>query len=156
MFKKGRIFIGGDHAAFALKARIVRYLREQGYKVTDFGPHKLDPADDYPDFIAPVARAVTKTKGSCGIALGGTGIGECIVANKFRGIRAALVFDAYTARLSRQHNDANVICLGGRTTTKNWVLTRKLLDLWLRTPASKAARHRRRLTKIGRIEKGVR
>lgn len=155
MFKKGRIFIGGDHAAFALKNRIVHYLREKGYGVIDFGPHKLNPADDYPDFIAPVARAVAKTKGAQGIALGGTGIGECIVANKFRGVRAALVFDAATARLSREHNDANVICLGGRTVTKNWNLTKRILDLWLATPASKAARHKRRIAKITRIEKGA-
>lgn len=152
---KERIFIGGDHAAFALKGRIVRYLLAKKFVVKDFGPHKLNPADDYPDFIAPVAKTVAKTKGSRGIALGGTGIGECMVANKFRGVRAALVFDAATARLSREHNDANVLCLGGRTVTKNWNLTKKILDIWLGTPASKAARHRRRLAKIMRLEKRV-
>lgn len=88
-----------------------------------------------------------------GIVLGGSGIGECIAANKVRGVRAALVYDLYTAAMSREHNDSNVLCLGARTTGKNFALVKKILDLWLKTPFSGAPRHRRRLKKINRLQR---
>lgn len=148
------IYIGGDHAAFELKEKIVTYLKKRGYRVRDFGPHRYDPDDDYPDFVIPAARAVAKHKSSRGIVLGGSGIGECIAANKVKGVRAALVFDLYTARMSREHNDTNVLCLGARTTpTKNFARLKKILDIWLATPFSGEPRHVRRLKKITRYER---
>lgn len=147
------IYIGGDHAALELKKKIAAYLKARGYTVRDFGPHKYDPDDDYPDFVIPTALAVAKHKGSYGIALGGSGIGECIAANKVKKVRAALVFDLYTARMSRKHNDANVLCLGARTTpTKNFARLKKILAAWLTTPFSGSPRHIRRLKKIAQYE----
>lgn len=150
---KSTIYLGGDHAAFELKKKIVAYLKMRGYRVKDFGPHRYDPDDDYPDFVIPTAKAVARDKDSRGIALGGSGIGECIAANKVRGIRAALVYDLYTARMSREHNDANVLCFGARTATKSFNLVKKILNTWLTTPFSNAPRHVRRLKKIARTEK---
>ncbi|HSD12329.1 MAG TPA: RpiB/LacA/LacB family sugar-phosphate isomerase, partial [Patescibacteria group bacterium] len=108
----------------------------------------------YPDFIFPAAAAVARSGGSAmGIVFGGSGIGECIAANKVRGVRAALVYDRYTARMSREHNDANVLCLGGRTVTKDAALAKRLVKIWLETPFSKDARHVRRLKKIAAYER---
>lgn len=148
------IYIAGDHAALEMKKKIVAYLKKKGYTVKDFGPHRYDPDDDYPDFIIPMARAVGRSKDGRGIALGGSGIGECIAANKVRGVRAALVFDLYTARMSREHNDANILCLGARTaSTKNLTRVKKILDTWLITPFSGEKRHVRRLKKIQKFDK---
>lgn len=149
---KSAIYLGGDHAAFELKKKIVAYLKMRGYTVRDFGPHEFNPDDDYPDFVIPAARAVATHKGSRGIVLGGSGIGEAIAANKVKGVRAALVYDLYTAKMSREHNDANVISLGSRTTGKNFTLVKKILNAWLANPFSNAARHIRRLKKIAKYE----
>lgn len=146
------ISLAADHAAFKMKERIKDFLESAGYTVGDFGPRNLDPADDYPDFVIPAARAVAKDKKSLGIVLGGTGIGECIAANKIKGARAALCYDTYTAKMSRKHNNANILCLGARTVTKNWPLTRRILKTWLATPFSGERRHARRLKKIARYE----
>ncbi len=143
-----QIYIAADHAAFEMKQRIKDFLEASGYTVRDFGPSRFDPADDYPDFIIPAAQAVAKDKKSLGIMLGGTGIGECIAANKVKGIRAAACYDTYTAKMSREHNNANILCFGGRTVTKNWTLTRRILKTWLTTPFSNEKRHVRRLKKI--------
>lgn len=146
------IYLAADHAAFEMKNRIKNFLEKSGYTVQDFGPHEYNPDDDYPDFVIPAARAVAKNKQSLGIMLGGTGIGECMAANKIKGVRAALCFDTYTAKMSREHNNANVLCLGARTITKNWALTRRILKIWLTTPFSDELRHARRLKKITRYE----
>lgn len=150
---KPTIYLGGDHAAFELKNKIVAYLKTRGYIVRDFGPHEYNPDDDYPDFVIPAARAVAKHKGSLGITVCGTGTGECIAVNKVKGIRAALVYDLYTARMSRKDNNANVLCLGGRTTGKNFTLVKKILNTWLTTPFSNAPRHVRRLKKVSKLER---
>lgn len=169
------IYIAGDHAAFELKEKIIAYLKKQGYTVKDFGPHKYDPNDDYPDFIIPMAKAVaaaprsrTSAAGATrsptssaaatsmrGIALGGSGIGECIAANKVNGIRAVLAWNKISAKMSRWHNDTNVLCLGGGQTvdkTQNVGLTfaqaKPIINTWLATPFSGEARHIRRLKKI--------
>lgn len=142
------IYIAADHAAFEMKNRIKAFLEKSGYTVQDFGPHKYNPDDDYPDFVIPAAKAVAKNKKSLGVVMGGSGIGECIAANKIKGNRAALCYDAYTAKMSREHNDANILCLGARTATKNWALTRRILKIWLTTPFSNEPRHARRLKKI--------
>ena len=109
-----RIHIGSDHAGLEFKAKIIAHLQGQGHQVTDHGPHSFDPLDDYPEFCIPAALATAKDPGSFGIVLGGSGNGEQMAANKVRGVRAALVWSVEIAKLARQHNDANVISLGGR------------------------------------------
>ena len=152
VMKERTIYLGTDHAGVKLKNAMKDFLIAQGYHVHDAGAFDEHPSD-YPDFILPVAKTVATSPGSMGIVFGGTGIGECIAANKVKGIRAALVYDAYTARMSREHNDANVLCLGGRTATKRTALAKRLVRIWLETPFSKASRHVRRLKKIGKVER---
>lgn len=147
------ISLGTDHAGLALKNAIKDYLIRLGHHVHDVGTFDGDPSD-YPDFIIPVAEAVAASRGKMvGIVFGGSGIGECIAANKVRGVRAALVYNRYTAWKSREHNDANVLCLGGRTLTRDTALSKRLVSLWLSTPFSKEARHVRRLKKIAAYER---
>lgn len=150
---KMTIHLGTDHAGFTLKEKIKAMLTKLGHTVVDHGAKSTEPSD-YPDYILPAAEAVANSKGKAmGIVFGGSGIGECIAANKVRGVRAALVYDAYTAKLSREHNDANVLCLGSRTVTKNLALVKKLVSLWLATKFSNETRHVRRLAKISAYEK---
>lgn len=146
------IYLGSDHAGYALKEKVKAYLLENKYAVKDFGTFSEESVD-YPDFIIPAAKAAAKNKNSRAVVFGGSGIGECIAANKIKGVRAALCYDAYTARMSREHNDANVLCLGGRTVTKNWKLTKKILDIWLKTKFSGEVRHVRRLKKVANFLK---
>ncbi len=151
--RKPIIYLGSDHAAFALKEEIRKYLTRSGHKVIDMGAFDGQPSD-YPDFVIPAAQATAASRGQAvAIVMGGSGIGECIAANKVRGVRAALVYDAYTARKSREHNDANVMCLGSRTASGNPGRAKRLVRMWLETPFSKEARHRRRLKKIADFEK---
>lgn len=151
---KPTVHLGTDHAGLTLKDALKLRLVRLGYHVHDHGAFDASPSDDYPDFIIPAAAAVARSGGSAvGIVFGGSGIGECIAANKVRGVRAALVYDRYTAKMSREHNDANVICLGGRTVTKDPASAWKLVKTWLGTPFSKQARHIRRLKKIAAYER---
>lgn len=146
------IVMGTDHAGYILKEILKDYLASLDYPIEDKGTYS-GAAVDYPDYIIPVAEAVAKSKGKkWGVVFGGSGIGECIAANKVKGIRAALIYDPYTAQMSREHNDANVICFGGRTVTKDPEYAKKLLRLWLETAFSGETRHRRRLRKIARYE----
>src|SRR5436189_1254145 len=108
-----KIAIGSDHAGFEYKARILEFLEQLGHSVTDFGTHSEEPVD-YPLFIRPVAEAVARGEFERGVVLGGSGNGEAMVANRVRGIRCALCWNAESAKLARQHNDANVISLGQR------------------------------------------
>ena len=150
--QKTIVFLGTDHAGFALKEAIKAYLKKLGYDVRDMGAAD-DAPSDYPDFILPAAMSVAAARGKAvGIVFGGSGIGESIAANKVRGIRAALAYDLYTAKMSRQHNDANVLCLGGRTVTKKLALAKKIVKTWIETPFSDEDRHVRRLKKIARYE----
>ncbi len=125
-----------------------------GCKVKDIGSDEFNEADDYPDFIWPVVKAVAEeiSKGldTRGIVIGGSGQGEAIVANKVRGIRAAVVYDEYSARMSREHNDANIISLGNRTLDIN--KAKALVKIWLETPFSNEERHKRRIEKIKKLE----
>lgn len=146
------IYLGSDHAGYKLKEKVKAYLLKRGFGVKDFGTDSEELVD-YPDFIIPAAKTVVKNKVAKAIVFGGSGIGECIVANKIKGVRAALCYDVYTAKMSREHNDANVLCLGGRTVTKNWNLTKKILDIWLGTEFSGEDRHIRRLKKISKYER---
>ena len=148
-----RIHIGSDHAGLEFKNRIIEHLKNQGHQVTDHGPHSFDPLDDYPIFCIPAAEAVAKDPGSFGIVLGGSGNGEQMAANKVKGIRAALVWSVETAVLAREHNDANVISLGGRMHDEAFCL--ELVDIFLATPFSGDERHVRRIGLISRYEDGV-
>ena len=143
-----RIAVGADHAGFVLKQHVIQTLERLGHEVDDRGTHSEQPVD-YPDICAEVARIVVEGRADRGIVIGGSGQGEQIAANKVRGARAALCNDLYTARLSRQHNDANVLALGGRVV--GFGLADEIVALWLST-AFEGGRHQRRLDQIGRIE----
>jgi ribose 5-phosphate isomerase B len=145
-----RIAIGSDHAGFPLKEELKQVLKEQGHEVADLGTDSEEPVD-YPLYCVKVARAVTEGRAERGIVLGGSGQGEQMVANKVHGVRAALGNDLYTARLSRQHNDANVLALGARIVAPT--LAREILELWLATPFE-GGRHVERLEEISMIERG--
>jgi ribose 5-phosphate isomerase B len=144
------VYIGADHAGFDLKQHLKKSLKAKGYVVHDLGNTTYDPTDDYPDFGAKVAKAVAKHRAR-GILCCGSAEGICIVANKIKGIRAVAVWGVANAKLSREHNDANVLCLSG------WQLPKKRAErivlTWLKTPFSRAARHLRRLKKISALER---
>lgn len=139
-----KIAIGSDHAGFRYKEKIRAYLEELGHSVTDFGTHSED-STDYPLFIAPVAAAVARGEFERGIVLGGSGNGEAIVANRFKGIRCAVCWNADSARLGRQHNNANMISLGQRMMTEEMAL--EIVRIWLETPFE-GGRHQHRIELI--------
>jgi ribose 5-phosphate isomerase B len=143
-----RIAIGADHAGFALKQHLVGTLRRLGHDVEDFGTMSEDPVD-YPEICARVGRAVADGRADRGVVIGGSGQGEQIAANKIVGIRAALCNDLYTTRMSRLHNDANVLAIGGRIVAPG--LADEILALWLET-AFEGGRHQRRIDQISAIE----
>ena len=145
-----RVAIGSDHAGFTLKERLVRELRTLGHDVDDLGTDSADVPVDYPDFCLPVGERVARGEADHGVVLGGSGIGESIAANKVAGIRAALVTSDETARLTRLHNDSNVLALGGRTTRDHEDAAR-WLRVWLDTPFE-GGRHVPRLAKIRAYE----
>lgn len=145
-----KIAIAADHGGFELKKEIVRHLTEREISVTDFGTDSAENAVDYPLMAERVAVAVIKKECDCGIVVCGTGIGISIAANKFHGIRAALCHDAYTARMSRAHNNANILALGGRTTGVEVAFD--IVDTWLKTPFD-GGRHQRRLDLIANFER---
>ena len=143
-----RIAVGADHAGFALKQHLVATLKGLGHDVDDHGTHDEEPVD-YPPICANVGRAVASGEAERGIVLGGSGQGEQIAANKVRGVRAALCNDLYTARLSREHNDANVLSMGGRIVATG--LADEILKLWLATEFE-GGRHERRVQQIADLE----
>ena len=144
-----RISIGADHAGFALKQHLVDTLTTLGHAVDDRGTHDDAPVD-YPPICAAVAREVAAGRADRGIVLGGSGQGEQIAANKVHGVRAALCNDLYTARMSREHNDANVLSMGGRIVANG--LASEILELWLTTDFE-GDRHVRRVAQIADIER---
>jgi ribose 5-phosphate isomerase B len=143
-----RVAIGSDHAGFRLKSHLIETLQADGHEVLDLGTDSEDRVD-YPPICAAVGRAVMKGEADRGIVLGGSGQGEQIAANKVRGVRAALCNDLFTARLSREHNDANVLSMGGRIVADG--LADEILRLWLATPFE-GGRHEARLAQIADIE----
>jgi ribose 5-phosphate isomerase B len=143
-----RVAIGSDHAGFALKGELCTLLDELRVEYRDFGTYSAEPVD-YPDFIGPVARAVARGEYDLGIALGGSGTGEAIVANKVRGIRCVEAADPVTARLGREHNDANVLSIGARIV--GTVVARACVREFLAGEFS-GGRHVARIEKIARIE----
>jgi len=144
------IYIGADHAGFKLKEQIEKYLSAQKMKYIDLGNLKLDKNDDYPDFGFKVAQAVANDKYAKGILICGSSFGVCIVANKVKGIRAVSISNVKDAKLSRQHNDANVLCLSGWDLKSE--VAKKIIKVWLNTKFSNVARHKRRLNKIKKFE----
>lgn len=146
---KPRIAIGSDHAGFSVKETIRKYLEGAGYRVSDLGTSSEESVD-YPDYGKAVGQHVVSKQADLGIAVCGTGIGISIAANKVPGIRAALAHDANTARLAREHNDANVLALGGRIVTNDAAI--EMVQVFL-TTGYLGGRHQRRLDKITAIEK---
>ncbi len=143
-----KIAVGADHGGYELKGVIVEHLRQSGYVVQDFGTHGLESVD-YPDYAYQVARAVAAGEYDLGILICGTGIGMSIAANKIVGVRAAVCGDTYSARMSRLHNNANILCLGGRVLGPGLALD--IVDVWLRTEFE-GGRHARRVEKIRQME----
>ena len=144
-----RIAIGADHAGFPLKEDLVEFLRAGGHQVVDMGTDSTASVD-YPPFCAAAARAVVAGQADRAIVLGGSGQGEQIAANKVHGVRAALCHDLYLARLSREHNDANVLCLGARTSGPEVV--KRVVQVWLASGFD-GGRHARRVRKIAALER---
>ena len=138
------IAIGSDHGGFELKGHIIEHLKEKGIEVKDFGTYS-EASVDYPDCAKPVCKAVLDGECECGILICGTGIGISMAANKFKGIRAALCGDVFSAKMSKEHNNANIICMGGR------VLGRELVDTYLEAEFQ-GGRHADRIKKIHEIE----
>ena len=145
-----RIHIGSDHAGLELKAALVEYLQNKGHEVTDHGPHVYDAVDDYPDFCIPAAIATVADSTSLGIVLGGSGNGEQIAANKVKGVRAILAWSVETAKLGRDHNNANVVGIGGRMHSIEDC--KAIINAFIETPFSNDERHIRRINKISKFE----
>lgn len=145
-----KIYIGADHAGFVMKEKIREWLEHKRVPYIDVGNKKLDPKDDYPDFAAALARKVVADK-SLGILICGSAQGMCIAANKIKGARAVIPYSLREARLSKEHNNANIICLSG------WFAhlhkSKRMIELFLTTGFSKEPRHARRLEKIKRLER---
>lgn len=144
------VHIATDHAAFELKQFLVKELTALGHEVIDHGATSYDADDDYPRFVIPCAEAVVADPASLGIVLGGSGNGEQIAANKVPGVRAALAYNTVLARLAREHNDANILSLGGRMQSLGDAL--EMATVFLTTPFSGSPRHRRRLDEIAAYE----
>ncbi|MBN2421223.1 RpiB/LacA/LacB family sugar-phosphate isomerase [Candidatus Woesearchaeota archaeon] len=143
------IYIGSDHAGFKLKEAMKHYLKEIGVQYQDLGDSRYNKNDDYPIYAEKVAKAAAKNK-SFGILFCGTAQGMCIAANKIKGIRAVVVHDLDDARITRTHNDANILCLSGEKTSKE--LSKKIIKTFLFTMFSGEERHKRRLKQISRLE----
>ena len=145
-----RIAIGCDHGAFALKNKVIEHLEKQGQEVRDFGTYSTESCD-YPDFAAAAARAVASGECQRGIVLCTTGIGVSITANKVKGIRCALLSDVMSARLTREHNDTNMMAIGAGVVGENLAL--EIMHTWLKTPFNGETRHQRRIDKVMALEK---
>ena len=145
-----KIAIGCDHGALALKNKVVSHLKDRGFEVKDFGTYTLDSCD-YPDFAGAAAKAVASGECDRGIVLCTTGIGVSIAANKVRGIRCALLSDLMSARLTREHNDTNMMALGAAVVGEGLAL--EIVDVWVDTAFSGEERHQRRIDKVMALEK---
>lgn len=146
-----RVHIGGDHAAYELHRELVSWLTAEGYQVVDHGPFGYDEQDDYPVFVLRAAEAVAAEPGSRGVVLGGSGNGEQMAANKVAGIRAALCHSTELATLAREHNDAQVISIGGRISTVEQA--KEMVTAFLATEFSGGERHQRRIEMISAYER---
>lgn len=145
-----RIGVAADHGGFELKEYLVGMLREAHYEVVDFGDSQPKPDDDYPDFVAPLSRAVARGEVDHGVAICGSGVGACIAANKVAGVRASLIHEIFSAHQGVEDDDMNLICLGARVLGD--ALAWELVETFLTARFSGAERHRRRLAKVSRLE----
>lgn len=145
-----RIHVAADHAGYELKVALVEHLRAADHEVVDHGAHAYDAQDDYPSFCFAAGEAVVADAGSLGVVIGGSGNGEQIAANKVTGVRAALAWNVETARLGRQHNDANVVAIGARQHALDEALA--LVDAFVAEPFSQDPRHQRRIDQLAAYE----
>lgn len=145
-----RVYLGSDHAGLELKNHLVEWLTAHGHEAVDCGPHIYDAQDDYPPFCLRAAERTAADKGSLGIVIGGSGNGEQIAANKVKGVRAALAWSEQTAALGREHNDANVVAIGGRMHTVEE--STRFVEIFLDTPYSGEERHTRRIDMLTAYE----
>ncbi len=145
-----RVGIAADHGGFALKQELSTRLRSAGHEVVDFGAATLDPDDDYPDYVTPLARAVAAGRVERGVAICGSGVGACVCANKIIGVRAALIEDHFSARQGVEDDHLNMLCLGGRT--EGPAVASDLVETFLTAKHSQAERHLRRLAKVTALE----
>jgi len=146
-----KIGVAADHGGYALKGLVMKTLHQRGMQIRDFGADVLNPADDYPDFVIPLAQAVAEGDFSRGIAICGSGVGACVAANKVPGVRAALITDCYSARQGVEDDNMNIICLGGRVTGE--ALALQIVDMFLNARFKSPARYLRRLEKIAAVER---
>ena len=146
-----RVHLGSDHAGLELKEQLLTWLADHGYEAVDHGPFVYDALDDYPVFCLRAAEATADEDGSLGVVIGGSGNGEAIAANKVRGVRAALVWSEETAVLAREHNDANVVSVGGRMHTVEDMI--RFVEVFLQTAYSGEERHTRRIRMLADYEK---
>lgn len=145
-----RVYLGSDHAGYELKAHLIDWLSQHGHEPVDCGPHAFDADDDYPPFCLRAAERTAADSGALGIVIGGSGNGEAIAANKVKGVRCALAWSEETARLGREHNDANVLSLGARMHSTDEVTS--FVAVFLATPYSGAERHSRRIDMLRAYE----
>ncbi len=146
-----KIGIAADHGGFELKEKLKTKIQELKYEVVDFGATQYNSTDDYPDFTVPLAQAVAAGEVARGVVLCGSGVGACFTANKIKGVRAALITETYSAHQGVEHDDMNVICLGGRVTGEN--LAWEIVEAFLKASYSGEERHERRLNKVKALEK---
>ncbi len=148
-----KIYLGADHQGFAMKQQVFAYLAKQGYDVEDVGDRELDPDDDFPEFAQMAALKIIGDEDSDprAILLCGGGQGMCMAANRFRGIRASVIWDAYEAKMTRNDNDSNVLCLPSRVLEKNEAEWKDIIDTWLKTPFAAAPRYKRRNAQIDEV-----
>ena len=145
-----KIGIACDHGGFDLKNTISDFLKEKGYEVKDFGAYELNNADDYPDFVIPLARAVALKEMERGIAICGSGVGAAVAVNKVPGVRAALINEHFSAHQGVEDDNMNLICMGGRVT--GFAVAEELVSAFLNAQFSGAERHKRRLAKVSALE----
>ncbi|HEX2769480.1 MAG TPA: RpiB/LacA/LacB family sugar-phosphate isomerase [Geobacteraceae bacterium] len=148
--KSQRVGVAADHGGFELKEQLVGRLRAAGHEVIDFGDCRLDPDDDYPDFVVPLTRAVAHGEVDRGVAVCGSGVGACVVANKVPGVRACLIHETFSAHQGVEDDDLNVICMGGLVVGHE--LAWELVKIFLAARFSGAERHCRRLSKVAELE----
>ncbi|MEE1938105.1 ribose-5-phosphate isomerase [Streptomyces sp. TRM 70361] len=146
-----RVYLGSDHAGYELKNHLVQWLKEAGHEPVDCGPHIYDAEDDYPPFCLRAAERTAADGAALGVVIGGSGNGEAIAANKVAGVRAALAWSLETAKLGREHNDANVIAVGARMHSTEEAVS--IVEAFLATPFSGAERHARRIAMLAEYER---
>ena len=146
-----KLAVGADHAGFDLKSQIIPWLESSGHEVVDVGAHDLDPADDYPDFAAAVAQSVNEGQAERGVMICGSGVGANIATNKVTGIRSSLCHDTYTARQGVEHNDMNVLCLGGRVIGIE--TAKEVTAAFVEAEFTREDRFQRRINKVSSIER---